>query len=63
MNYIIIILIVLACILLVFHDKKKPSEETLEIQRKKDGFCVLVKNRKYLLFGQKALDSTMFSVA
>ena len=35
MNYIIIILIVLACVFLVFHDKKKPSEETLEMQRKK----------------------------
>lgn len=34
MNYIIIILVILACILLVFHDKKKPSEETLEIQKK-----------------------------
>ena len=31
--------------------------------KKKRWFCVLVKNRKYLLFGQKALDSTMFSVA
>ena len=34
MNYIIIILVILACILLVFHDKNKPSEETLEIQKK-----------------------------
>lgn len=34
MNYIIIVLVILACILLIFHDKKKPSEESLEIQRK-----------------------------
>ncbi len=34
MNYIIIILVILACILLVLHDRKKPTEETLEIQKK-----------------------------
>ena len=34
MNYIIIVLVILACILLVFHDKKKPSKESLEIQQK-----------------------------
>ena len=33
MNYIIIILVIAACILLVLHDKKKPTEETLELQK------------------------------
>lgn len=35
MSYTIIILVVVACILLVLHDKKKPTEETLELQKKR----------------------------